>query len=121
MNINIENIHIGDWLYYKNEPIKLTIDVICDKFINDNDNFAYIPLTSELLEANGFWVDTSFDECTIKDKNCELILYYNILKECWTYDAGDFIIYIKYISGLQALLRAFDFHTEIKPMEILKK
>ena len=63
MSLGIDEIMVGDWLYITDHPMKKEAkQVKPEHFLRSLVTFEPIPLTTEILEKNGFELDDSNDK-----------------------------------------------------------
>lgn len=58
--MKLEELMIGDWIMWKSDssenefPVRVTLEMMQNELYKWNDRFGFIPITSEILEKNGF-------------------------------------------------------------------
>ncbi len=105
--MELTDLMVGDWVFIKDYPIKVSPQKVRpEHFVRSLVEFEPIPLTTEILEKNGFEYDHSFhtwiyDELTInhgylieEDYNEHLFVW-----------VADVHVVITYVHELQHVLR----------------
>ena len=123
--MKVEDLMIGDWYYWEAECKKYPIQVTKDTFkLSDEDisNFQPIPITTEILEKNGF-KDTSL-ECNKKQHyitytNKHILHYHTNLNSFSVYKQKEVLCCslqnnIQYVHDLQHFLKSCVINKEIK-------
>lgn len=113
MAIKISDLSVGDWVRWMGKPCKVDVPLLFTEYYGldeVSEDVSPIPITPEILEANGFE-----ESCGVW-YNSEVRMEFERYKDGWcrTVNCGEYSIYfIKYVHQLQHALRLAGVDKEI--------